>query len=66
MLKAPEKEQRQYVFDKLSYTRKEAAISTGVSQNCINQAVSTGELPATKKGRNWIILAKDLERWLRD
>lgn len=49
---------------KISYTRSEAAAVTGISLNAIKEAVSTGSLPAKRKGREWIILADDLRNWV--
>ena len=51
--------------EKIAYTRAEAAQATGVSFNCIADAVSSGDLPSIRKGRQWIILATDLLDWLK-
>lgn len=50
--------------EKIAYTRAEAAKATGVSFNCIAEAVALNQLPATLKGRQWIILKSDLLEWL--
>jgi len=50
--------------EKIAYTRAEAAKATGVSFNCIAEAVALNQLPATLKGRQWIILKTDLLAWL--
>lgn len=51
-------------FEKLSYSRTEAAQATGLTLNTIREAVSTGELKAKRKNRQWIIKAEDLREWL--
>jgi excisionase family DNA binding protein len=51
-------------FEKLSYSRAEAAQATGLTLNTIREAVSTGELKAKRKKRQWIILSADLQEWL--
>lgn len=50
---------------KLGYTRAQAAEATGASLHRIKEAVSTGELPARKIGRQWIITAESLRDWIR-
>lgn len=57
---------------KLSYTRREAAAATGLSVDTITRAVNAGDLPARnvrvdgKRVSTVLILASDLEAWLRD
>jgi excisionase family DNA binding protein len=41
----------------------EAAASLGVSPNRIRQLVSSGQLPATRLGRDWMIRGADVERY---
>jgi excisionase family DNA binding protein len=41
----------------------EAARSLGVSPNRIRQLVSSGQLPASRIGRNWVIRRADVERY---
>ena len=49
---------------KLGYSIDEAAAVCGVAVACIREAVSTGRLKATKKGRRWIIPSASLEKWV--
>lgn len=50
---------------KLAYNRREAAAATGVTLAHISDAISRGTLPAKKFGREWIVLASDLQTWLK-
>lgn len=64
-MQATEKKKRESAnVEKIAYTRAEAAAATGVSFNCIAEAVALNQLPATLKGRQWIILKTDLLAWL--
>lgn len=41
----------------------EAARRAGVARNTIHRAAKRGKLKAIKPGRNWLIIASDIERW---
>ncbi|HEX9202839.1 MAG TPA: helix-turn-helix domain-containing protein [Vicinamibacteria bacterium] len=41
----------------------EAAASLGVSPNRIRQLVSSGQLPGSRIGRDWVIKGADVERY---
>lgn len=43
-------------------TTREAATRLGVSLRRVQALVATGQLPATKMGRDWLIEEADLER----
>lgn len=49
----------------LSYTRASACTATGLPGATIDLAIANGELKAIKSGRRYIILAEDLQAWLR-
>ena len=49
----------------LSYTRAGAVAATGLPGATIDLAIARGELTAVKSGRRMVILAEDLEAWLR-
>ncbi len=61
---APSTSVNEKTIRKIAYTRAEAAKATGISFNCIAEAVALNQLPATLKGRQWIILETDLMEWL--
>jgi excisionase family DNA binding protein len=49
----------------ISYTRSSACAATGLPGATIDLAINTGELKAIKSGRRLVILAEDLQAWLR-
>jgi len=49
----------------IAYTRAKAAQTCGLPGKTIDEAIRSGELPATKSGRRLIILAEDIQAWLR-
>lgn len=50
---------------KLAYTVREAAEACGVSEQTIRRATRCGDLPVTYPTARPVILADDLESWLR-
>lgn len=50
----------------LSYSIKQACSMTGVGQTKIYEAINQGLLPARKYGRRTLILASDLEAFLKN
>ena len=44
-------------------TTKEAASEYGCIERYITEEIARGNLPATKKGRDWFIRRVDFERW---
>ena len=49
----------------LAYSPQGAALASSLSIRKIREAIATGELRSRKKGRRRIILAGDLNRYLR-
>lgn len=49
---------------KLSYTIREAAETTGYSEDTIRRAIRCGDLPVIRKTSRPVILRTDLEAWL--
>ena len=49
----------------LAFSVAEVAEITGLSRSTIYEAIITGELPAKKRGRRRLILAGDLETFLK-
>jgi excisionase family DNA binding protein len=49
----------------LSFNEGDLADASGLPRQTIAAARKSGELPATKSGRRWIILREDAEAWLR-
>lgn len=49
----------------LSYTRGGACNATGLPLTTIDLAIAQGELKAIKSGRRLVIMAEDLQAWLR-
>jgi len=49
----------------LAYTERSAAEATSLPSVNVKHAITSGDLPATKSGRRWIILHEDLVTWLR-
>lgn len=50
--------------EQLSYTGGSAAKATDLPRQTIDAAVKSGELPAVKAGKRFIILRTDLLAWL--
>lgn len=46
-------------------TTKEAATRAAVGMIAIRQNIARGNLKATKRGRDWFIDSKELDRWLK-
>ena len=49
----------------ISYTRAGACAATGLPGGTIDLAIAQGELKAIKSGRRLVIMAEDLQAWLR-
>lgn len=41
----------------------EAAKRAGVARNTMRLAAKNGKIKAVKPGRNWLVIASDVERW---
>ena len=50
---------------KLAYTLKEVRELVGISRSAIYLALAAGDLRAIKSGRKTLVLAKDLQAWLK-
>ena len=50
--------------DLLAYTIAQAAEAAATGKTALYEALSSGELPARKRGRRTLILAADLRTWL--
>ena len=51
-------------MDKLALSIAEAVERSGLGRTSIYGAIGRGELPARKRGRRTVVLARDLERYL--
>ena len=49
----------------ISYTRAGACVATGLPGATVDLAIASGDLKAIRSGRRLIILAEDLQAWLR-
>jgi len=50
--------------DKQVYSPEEVARSLGIHLNSVYSMLKSGELPAVKAGRKWLISKKRFEAWL--
>lgn len=46
-------------------TTRQAAEALGINDSRVRQVIRAGELPAEKAGRDWLINARDVERFRR-
>jgi len=51
---------------KRDYTTKELAEKAGVGSAYIRQLLIEGTLRGYKRGRDWLIEAREAERWLKE
>ncbi|NLN84455.1 MAG: helix-turn-helix domain-containing protein [Firmicutes bacterium] len=52
--------------NKLALSIPQAADALGLSETFTRQLVYSGELPAVKVGRRWIVPVNALDRWLAE
>lgn len=53
------------VSESLAYTAGGAAAACGLPRQSVDHAIKTGELPAMRSGRRYIVLREDVLAWLR-
>ena len=53
-------------MEPLAYSVEAAAVASAASKSVLRAAISAGDLPARKRGRRLVILADDLQAWLRE
>lgn len=51
-------------MNKYAFTVGEAVELSGLGRTSLYAAISSGELPARKRGRRTVVLARDLEHYL--
>jgi hypothetical protein len=47
-------------------TLTEAAVIAKRETSSLRRAIQRGDLKATKKGKTWLVLPKELQRWIDD
>lgn len=52
-------------MEPLAVSPREAMSLLGVGRNLIYRLLATGELPARKVGRRWVVPIRNLEEWLQ-
>ena len=48
----------------LTYTVEEVAVMLGIARGVAYESVRTGEIPATRVGRRWLIPRRRFHAWL--
>jgi excisionase family DNA binding protein len=58
--------QEPYMNQQLAFTVREASAKASIGRTLLYEHIRLGTLPARKLGHRTLILAEDLEKWLRE